>query len=149
MNILDLIPGIGGVVEKLIPDKGKQDEMKLELAKLDIQEATERLGVLKSMLGHDSLFVAGGIPALIWLVVVYIAFNYIIFPLLAACGLSVAPIALPEGYWTLLQTVVIGLFGKKVIDGNEWRWNGKLVSPAKDAAKAAAVSGHATVDDNK
>lgn len=148
MNVLELIPGIGKIIDRIIPDADKKTELKLELAKLDAAEATERLGVLKNMMGHKSLFVAGGIPALIWLVVAYILFNHIVFPLLGACGLHVEPIALPEGYWSLLQTVIIGLFGKKVIDGNEWRWNGKLVSPAKDAVKAAAVSGHATVDYN-
>lgn len=148
MNILELIPGIGSIIDKVIPDPNKKTELKLELAKLDAAEATERLGVLKNMMGHKSLFVAGGIPALIWLVVLYILFNHIVFPLLGGFRLHVEPIALPEGYWTLLQTVIVGLFGKKVIDGNEWRWNGKLVSPAKDAAKIAAVKGKPSVDYN-
>ena len=47
-----------------------------------------------------------------------------------------------------MQTVIVGLFGKKVIDGNEWRWNGKLISPAKDAAKIAAVKSKPSVDYN-
>lgn len=148
MNVLEFLPGVSSIIERLVPDRNKQNELKLELARLDVQEATERLGVLKNMTGHKSLFVAGGIPALIWLVVLYILFNHIVFPLLGACGLRVEPIALPEGYWTLLQTVVVGLFGKKVIDGNEWRWNGRLVSPSKDAAKIAAVKGKASVDYN-
>lgn len=146
MNVLELLPGIGSVIEKLIPDKNKQNELKLELAKLDIQEAVERLSVLKTMLGHDSLFVAGGIPALLWLAVLYILFDFIVFPVLSACGLSIAPIELPEGYWTLLRTVVLGLFGKKIVDNNEWRWNGRLISPAKDAAKVAAIGGRSTED---
>lgn len=148
MNVLQLIPGIESIINKVIPDPNKKTELKLELAKLDAAEATERLGVLKNMMGHKSLFVAGGIPALIWLVVLYILFNHIVFPLLGGFGLHVEPIALPEGYWTLLQTVIVGLFGKKVIDGNEWRWNGKLISPSKDAAKIAAVKGKPSVDYN-
>lgn len=148
MNILELIPGIGSIIDKVIPDPNKKTELKLELAKLDAAEATERLGVLKNMMGHKSLFVAGGIPALIWLAVVYILANYIIFPLLGAVGLSVTPIQLPDEYWGLLKVVIVGLFGKKVIDGNEWRWNGKLISPAKDAAKIAAVQGKPSVDYN-
>ena len=78
MNILELIPGIGSIIDKVIPDPNKKTELKLELAKLDAAEATERLGVLKNMMGHKSLFVAGGIPALIWLVVLYILFNHIV-----------------------------------------------------------------------
>ena len=40
--------------------------------------------------------------------------------------------------------MVVGLFGKKVIDGNEWRWGDKLISPAKSQVEAAAAKGDVT-----
>lgn len=144
MNVLDLIPGISGIIDKVVPDPNKQQELKLELAKLDAQENIARLGMLGNMLSNKSFFVAGGIPAIIWLAVVYLATNYILFPLLAGLGMKIAPILLPDEYWSLLQIVVVGLFGKKVIDGNEWRWGDKLISPAKSQVEAAAAKGDAT-----
>lgn len=144
MNLLELIPGISGIIDKIIPDPNKQQELKLELAKLDAQENIARMGMLGNMLSNKSFFVAGGIPAIIWLAVVYLATNYILFPLLAGLGMQIAPIQLPGEYWSLLQIVVVGLFGKKVIDGNEWRWGEKLISPAKSQVEAAAAKGDVT-----
>lgn len=144
MNILELIPGISGIIEKIIPDPNKQQELKLELAKIDAQENIARLGMLGNMLSNKSFFVAGGIPAIIWIAVVYLAANYILFPLLAGLGMKIAPILLPNEYWSLLQIVVVGLFGKKVIDGNEWRWGDKLISPAKSQVEVAAAKGDVT-----
>jgi len=141
INLLQAIPAIGDIINKIIPDPNKQSELKLEIAKLDAQESIARMGVLQAMMGNKSLFVAGGIPALIWLAVIYLAANYILFPLLAGFGMHIAPIELPGDYWSLLQVIVVGLFGKKVIDGNEWRWGDKLISPAKSQVQTAAAMG--------
>ncbi|MEG1501984.1 MAG: 3TM-type holin [Synergistaceae bacterium] len=149
MNILELVPGITGIIEKIIPDPNKQQELKLELAKIEAQETTARLGVLGNMLGHKSMFVAGGIPALIWLAVIYILANYILFPLLGGFGMQIEPISLPDNYWSLLNIVVVGLFGKKVIDGNEWRFGDKLISPSKAQTDAAAAKGDTIPVGNK
>lgn len=139
MNILELVPGIGKIIDKVIPDADKKQEMKFELAKLDVQKETERLGVLKAIVGHKSIFVAGGIPALIWLAVLYILANHIIYPLLGAFGLVVTPISMPAEYWSLLNLIIGCLFGKKVIDGNEWRWGGEVISPSKKEIEVKAI----------
>ena len=139
MNILELIPGISGVIEKIIPDPNKQQELKLEMAKLDAQDTAARMGVLNSIMGHKSIFVAGGIPALIWLAVIYILANHIIYPLLGAFGLHITPITMPGEYWSLLNVVIVGLFGKKVFDGNTIKF-GSFESPSKDIVKAEAIA---------
>ena len=139
MNVLELLPGIGKVIDKVIPDADKKQEMKFELQKMDAQQEAARLGVLKEMMGHKSVFVAGGIPALIWLAVLYILANHIIYPLLGAFGFVVTPISMPSEYWSLLNLIIGCLFGKKVIDGNEWRWGGEVVSPAKKEVEARMI----------
>lgn len=141
MDILTAIPAIGQLINKFVPDANAKKELELELQKLEAQETQARMGVLSAMMGNKSFFVAGGIPALIWLAVVYLAANYILFPLLAGFGMNITPINLPDAYWTLLEVIVVGLFGKKVIDGNEWRWGDKLISPGKAQVQIAAAKG--------
>ena len=126
MNLLSVVPVVGDIIDKMIPDKDKAAEIKLELAKLDAQESIEQKKVLASMLGNKSLFVAGAIPALIWVGVAAIANNYILLPYFP----SLQTVALPGEYWSLLGTVIMGLLGKKLFDGNEIKW-GNFHSPKK------------------
>nr|WP_321499940.1 3TM-type holin [uncultured Dethiosulfovibrio sp.] len=129
MNLLELLPGISGIIERVIPDPNKKAELELELSKVQADEVNARMGVLQGMLSNKSLFVAGAIPALLWLAVLGLLNNYVLGP-----WFGLEPINFPDQYWTLLSTVVIGLFGKKVVDGNEFRWpNGNVLSPKKEA----------------
>lgn len=141
VNLLNAIPAIGEIINKVVPDRDKQMELKLELAKIDAQESVSRLKVVGHMLQNKSVFVSGGIPALLWLAVLYIVANYIVFPMLAGLGMNISPIDLPPEYWSLLKVIVVGLFGKKVVDNNEWRWGGKLVSPSKAQTEIAIARG--------
>lgn len=133
MNLLEAIPGITEIIGRVISDPNKKAELSLELAKVQVDEVKARMGVLQGMLSNKSLFVAGAIPALIWLAVLGLFNNYVLGP-----WFSLHPINFPDQYWTLLSTVVIGLFGKKVVDGNEFRWpNGNVLSPKKESKEAA------------
>ena len=145
MNVLDLIPGISGIIDKVVPDPNKQQELKLELAKLDAQENIARLGMLGNMLSNKSFFVAGAIPAFLWSGVLFVVVNYVLLPLLAGIfGLVIDPLIMPEWYCGLLKTIIVCLLGKKALDGNEWRWGDKLISPAKSQVEAAAAKGDVT-----
>ncbi len=132
MNLLDLLPGLSGIIERVIPDPDKKAELELELSKIQAEEVKARMGVLQGMLSNKSLFVAGAIPALLWLAVLGLLNNYVLGP-----WFGVQPINFPDQYWTLLTTVIVGLFGKKVMDGNEFRWpNGNIASPKKESSEA-------------
>lgn len=134
MNLLDLLPGLSGIIERVIPDPNKKAELEFELSKIQAEEVKARMGVLQGMLSNKSLFVAGAIPALLWLAVLGLLNNYVLGP-----WFGVQPINFPDQYWTLLSTVVIGLFGKKVVDGNEFRWpNGNVASPRKEGPASLA-----------
>lgn len=128
MNLLQLVPQITDIIGKVLPDPNKKAELELELSKVQADEVKARMGVLQGMLSNKSLFVAGAIPALLWLAVLGLFNNYVLGP-----WFDLIPINFPDQYWTLLSTVIIGLFGKKIVDGNEFRWpNGNVASPRKD-----------------
>jgi hypothetical protein len=140
-SLLEYVPAIGDIIDRVLPDPKQKEQLKYELAKLQANENVSRMGVLQSMFQHKSLFVSGGIPSLIWLGVIALFNNYVLIPWAGVFGFPVPDVALPEQYWTLLGWVITGLFGKKIVDDNAWFWNGKLVSPSKKSLEASIYSG--------
>lgn len=146
MNILDLAPSITHVIDRILPDPTKAQEMKMELAKIQADENVARMGVLQVLLSNKNLFVAGAIPALIWIGVLSILNNYVLMPWVQVFGISPPQIDLPTPYWELLGWIITGLFGKKIVDDNAWFWKGKLISPSKKSIEASVVTGKAPVE---
>lgn len=145
MNILEAVPAVTSIIDKFVPDAKSKQELQLELSRLEVQENTSRLEVLKAMLGNKSLFVAGGIPALIWVGVLAIFNNYVLMPWAAVFGATIPNVSLPDYYWILLGAIITGILGKKAFDENEiWRADGTLLSPSKLQVKAAAFQGNTT-----
>lgn len=145
MNVLDLIPGISGIIEKIIPDPNKQTELKLELAKLDAQDTAARMGALQAMFSNKSMFVSGAIPAIIWVFVLSLANNYILLPWARVFGAAFPEAPLPDAVIALVGAIVAGLLGKKYMDNNEFYYpNGQIKSPSKMLIEAAAAKGDVT-----
>lgn len=142
-SLLEYIPAIGDVIDRVLPDPKQKEQLKYELAKLQADENIARMNVLQVMMGNKSLFVSGGIPSLIWLGVIALFNNYVLLPWAGVFGLPVPDVVLPEQYWTLLGWVITGLLGKKLVDDNAWFWKGKLVSPSKKSLEASIYSGTA------
>jgi hypothetical protein len=140
-TLLEYIPAIGDIIDRVLPDPKQKEQLKYELAKLQADENVSRMNVLQAMMGNKSLFVAGGIPSLIWIGVLSLLNNYVLMPWMGVIGFSAPAVELPEQYWTLLGWVITGLFGKKIVDDNAWFWNGKLVSPSKKSLEASIYSG--------
>lgn len=130
MNLLEAIPVIGQVIDKVIPNPNQANEIKLELAKLDIQRDIAKLEVQKAWLSNKSWYVAGAIPTILWMVSVVIAFNHIVSPLLLALGVNVPVLELPPYYTDLAQTIILGLFAKKAFDASDIKVGG-FHSPIK------------------
>ena len=144
--LLDYIPALGEIIDRVLPDPKKAQELKAEIAKLQANENIARMGVLQAMLSNKSMFVAGGIPALIWLGVIMLFNNYVLLPWAEVFGLRAPQVILPEQYWTLLGWIITGLFGKKIIDNNAWYWKGKLISPSKKSLEASLMTGTVPVE---
>jgi hypothetical protein len=145
-SLLEYVPAIGEIIDRVLPDPKQKEQLKYELAKLQADENVARMNVLQSMFQHKSLFVAGGIPSLIWIGVLSLLNNYILLPWVGVIGLPAPAVDLPEQYWTLLGWIVTGLLGKKIVDDNAWFWKGKLVSPSKKSLEASIYSGTAPVE---
>lgn len=130
MNIFDIIPGIGTILEKTVTKKGDLEKIKVELRELDVRELEAKMSVQRSWLDNKSVFVAGAIPMILWMVSIVVAFNHIIAPLLAPWLGPLPTLDLPGWYSSLAGTIIIGLFGKKAWDSNTIQF-GTFSKPAK------------------
>lgn len=142
MNLLDALPEVGKILDSLVSTPEEKRDAELKLKEIDVRELEARFGAIKAWQSNSSLFVAGAIPSMLWLVVVVTLFNYIVAPLLSALGLVVPTLELPEAYYTLAGTIVLGLFGKKAwdateIDGATWTKKAKsyMQQDISDAAQ--------------
>ena len=136
MNLLDAIPEIGKILDDLISTPEEKREAQLRLREIDVREVEARFGALRAWQSHRSLFVSGAIPAILWMIVGVAVFNYILVPLLGSFGVSVPVLELPGAYYSLAETIVLGLFGKKAWDSSEIHWGGQVVKPAKEKVAA-------------
>ena len=136
MNLLDAIPEIGKILDDLISTPEEKREAQLRLREIDVREVEARLSVQRAWLSNQSVFVSGAIPAILWMIVGVAVFNYILVPLLGSFGVSVPVLELPGAYYSLAETIVLGLFGKKAWDSSEIHWGGQVVKPAKEKVAA-------------
>jgi len=118
MNLLEVVPALDSIIGKIIQDPNQAGNLKLELEKLDVQKDIERYKVQQSWLSNKSVYVAGAIPTILWLLSVVVAFNHIIAPLLMGLGMNLPTLELPEYYTDLAGTIILGLFAKKAWDGS-------------------------------
>ena len=135
MNLLDAIPEIGKILDDLISTPEEKREAQLRLREIDVREVEARLGVQRAWLSNQSIFVAGAIPTVLWMVSLVIFFNHILAPLLAH-WVQIPTLDLPAWYSQLAGTIVLGLFGKKAWDSSEIHWGGQIVKPAKEKVAA-------------
>lgn len=110
-GLLDLIPVLGSIIDKVIPDPEKKMELQLELAKLaDAEnarasaEAIAQSDVNKIEAAHRSVFVAGWRPAIGWGCGLALLYNTLLAP---ALHLGVADLG-------FLQTVLLAMLGISV-----------------------------------
>lgn len=140
MNILELIPALESIIGKVVQDPNQAGNLKMELAKLDVQLEIEKHKTQAAWLSSNSWVVAGAIPCILWMVSIVIAFNHILAPLLMACGLKLPVLELPDYYTSLAGTIVLGLFAKKAWDGSDIAIGGFRSPPkAKEQPPAPPV----------
>lgn len=133
MNVLDAIPVLGQLIDKIVPNPNQANELKIELAKLDIKRDIAKLDVQKAWLSNKSPYVAGAIPTILWMVSFVILFNHVVAPLLSWGFQATVPVLeLPGYYVDMASTIVIGLFVKKAWDNTDVKIGG-FHSPIKTA----------------
>lgn len=130
--ILDALKPILDVVNKVVPDGAEKNRLQAELEKASLEVDKQRLGALGNMLGSQSMFVAGAIPAILWILVLSIFNNYILMPWVAVFGATIPDISLPSEVWTLAGWIITGLLAKKAVDGNAfYSKTGELIKPSR------------------
>ena len=144
MNVLGLLGGVNNLIDKLVPDPSAKRQIQAELRKASLEVDKERVSALKGMMGSSSLFISGGIPALIWIGAISLFSNFVLAPWTALAGVEIPTVTLPEQYWTLLGWIITGLFAKKSFDNNEIHLGGKLFKPSKDAVETDAIERRVT-----
>ena len=121
--MLELIPLLGNLLDRIFPDPKIAGDAKLEVMKLaqsgelaqlnaDVQLATGQTEVNKVEASNTSLFVSGWRPAIGWVCGAAFAFKFILGPsavvLMAMLG---HPITLPVFDFTEMSTILMGMLG--------------------------------------
>ena len=114
--ITSLLPILGGVIDKVIPDKNAADKAKLEMQAKIIDAANTgalaQLEVNKAEAAHESVFVAGWRPAIGWVCAAALAYSYMIVPLV---GFSLTLFGQPVPKWPVLDNnlweLMFGMLG--------------------------------------
>ena len=104
MALAALIPILGTIIDKVIPDPNKRMELMIELETLASKERVAQTEVNKVEAGHSSIFVAGWRPAVGWSCVAGMLYTVILAPW---AGLPVAETA-------FLRDVLLGMLGISV-----------------------------------
>lgn len=141
MNVLDAIPVIGNLIDKVILNPNEANNLKLELEKLEVQREIAKHDVQKAWLSNKSPYVAGAIPTILWMVSFVILFNHVVAPLLSWGFQATVPVLeLPGYYVDMASTIVIGLFVKKAWDNTDVKIGG-FHSPVKSEVKESGREG--------
>ena len=87
-----LVPALGTLVDRLIPDKAAADRAKTDMEAALVKAANEaalaQVEVNKIEAGHSSVFVAGWRPAIGWVCAAALAWAFIVAPV-ATWGMAV------------------------------------------------------------
>lgn len=114
--ITALLPILGGVIDKVIPDRAAADKAKLEVQATLLDAATKsalaQIDVNKTEAAHNSIFVAGWRPAIGWICAAALAYSYMIVPLV---GFALTMAGKPVPKWPVLDSnlweLMFGMLG--------------------------------------
>jgi len=128
MNPLDIVHIGAKLLDKIIPDKDAREKAQAELVKAaqdqDFQKAIGQLEVNKIEAASTNWWVAGWRPAVGWVCVVGLCYNFLIYPLLtwavAAFALGFTP---PPLLSDNLMELVLGMLGLGALRTVE-KWQG-------------------------
>lgn len=124
-TILDIIPAISTLLDRLIPDPAVREKAKLELLRTDRAQDLEEFKIAISADAQQSetnkieaqssdRFVAGWRPFIGWVCGVAFAYHFVVQPLLAfiiANSTATHAVVLPVFDMDALSTVLMGMLG--------------------------------------
>ena len=128
MNPLAIVEIGAKLLDKIIPDKDARDKAQAELLRAaqdqDFQKAIAQIEVNKVEAQHTSLFVAGWRPAIGWICVIGLGYNFLLYPmmtwLVVVTGAEFTP---PPLLSENLMELVMGMLGLGALRSFE-KWKG-------------------------
>ena len=123
MPLLELVPAISALLDKLIPDPAARERAKLELLRAEREGALKELqlalsadqmqaDINKIEAGSADMFVAGWRPFIGWVCGVAFAYHFVLQPLLAFAIMNAGgEVRLPAFDMDALSTVLMGMLG--------------------------------------
>lgn len=126
MNFLALLPIFNTLVDRILPDKEKQEQAKLELQKaLNEAEAEQYKADAAKMESQSKVVVAetqsqsyaarNWRPHLMYCLMLTYPVNFVIFPLLRGFGVEIPALQIPSEYWTILTVGLGGYIGNDIV----------------------------------
>lgn len=108
------------LLDRFVPDPEKKAAAEMELVKMaadgELKQVVAQLEINAKEAAHPSLFVAGWRPAVGWVCVSALAFQYLVRPLLMAFNITPAEIpGLDENLWAIL-TGILGIGGLRTFE---------------------------------
>ena len=105
-----ILDDVVGIINKFVPDKNKQEEVKIELEKLEIEKIKAKGSILDKMTKHERLVIPSFLLALLGMYVATFCLDFVF----AILGKEAPIIHLEElaGFCKLLVSLI---FGKKTI----------------------------------
>lgn len=112
----DIVNVVGGILDKVIPDKDAREkakhEIEMTLVSQDFQLKMGQIEINKEEAKHHSIFVAGARPFIVWVCGFALAWQFIGHPLLTwGVKIAGASITAPELNTDGLISVVMSLLG--------------------------------------
>lgn len=125
MNFLALLPMFNTLIERIFPDKEKQDDAKNKMAEIvaaqQVAQATADAAKMESQskvivaeANSQSYAARNWRPHLMYCLMLTYPMNWIVFPLLRGFGIDIPVLPIPTEYWTVLS---IGLGGYIGVEG--------------------------------
>lgn len=122
--IAALLPILGGIIDKVIPDSAAADKAKLEMQMEVIKQANEgllaQIDLNKTEAATGNVFVGGWRPFIGWVCGAALAFQFVAGPLIewaaAATGHAVPPLPkLDDMLWELVLAM-LGIGGLRTVE---------------------------------
>lgn len=108
------------LLERWFPDPEKKREAEMEMFKMaadgELKQIIAQLEINAREAQHPSIFVAGWRPAVGWVCVAAMAFQYLLRPLMIGFGITTAEMpGLDENLWAIL-TGILGIGGLRSLE---------------------------------
>lgn len=121
-----LIPLIGSVLDKIFPDKTAADAAKLKVLELvqagemkaleaDLEAMRAQTDINKVEASNQNMFISGWRPAVGWVCVLALAYQYLLRPLMIGVGHYTDLPALDGSLWELLGAI-LGIAGFRTFE---------------------------------